>query len=124
METRFVIFHKEGTIGNVARMSPSAIYIEEDYAPVVVRIYAETAPVRDAKIDILGDNNISIFNDRTPYQQNLTTGVVLTEAADTTAVLPANTNSEENEGDFADVVIVQGTWLHCNLAGTANIFFN
>ena len=112
--TRYLTFHFHGTTGNEARMSPSAYYVESNYTPVAVRIYAETAPTRDAKFDIF-DDGVSIFNNRTPYQQNLTTGVVLTGAPVTACVLPIGQNTEESAEDFSASLIEVGSWVYCNI---------
>lgn len=116
MGTRILTFHRDD--GSNVRMYPSGYYIESNYIPTAVRIVAESAPTSEARIDILNDNNVSIFNNRTPYQQDLSSGEVTTGAADTTAILPAGETSEDSEGDFIDGNIEEGTWLHCNLVET------
>ena len=111
---RLLIFHHHDTAGNNVRMAPSAYYIDGEYDKVAVRIYAGTAPVRDAEIDIF-DDGVSIFSNRTSRTWNITTGVETTGADATEAILPAGENSEELAEDFTNSVIEKGSWLHCNL---------
>ena len=56
---RSFVFHYHGTTGNEARMEP-AYYLDADYEPVAVRIYAGTTPTSDAEINIFRDGT-SIF---------------------------------------------------------------
>ena len=111
---RLLIFHYHKTYANEARMAPSAYYMDAEYDKVSVRIYAETAPLRDAKFDIF-DDGVSIFSNRTNRAVNATTGVDITGAANTNAVLVAGQNSEEIAGDFNDNIIEEGSWVYCNM---------
>ncbi len=52
---RLLVFHYHETSGNEVRMAPSAYYMDAEYDKVSVRIYAEDAPTRDAKINIFDD---------------------------------------------------------------------
>ena len=111
---RLLIFHLHETSGNEARMAPSAYYIDGEYDKVSVRIYAETAPLRDAKFDIF-DDGVSIFSNRTNRAWDITTGLEITGKVTTEAILPANQNSEEMAEDFNDALIEEGSWVYCNL---------
>lgn len=111
---RLLVFHYHETAGSNTRMGPSAYYMDVEYDKVAVRIYAESAPTVDAKIDIF-DDGVSIFNNRTNRALNATTGVDITGAAATEAILPSGQNSEEMAEDFTDAVIEEGSWVYCNL---------
>lgn len=113
METRILSFHHKDAIGNETRMQPT-YYIEANYTPVVVRIHAEVAPSRDAKVDIY-DDDVTIFNNRTPLDINPSTGRNQSGAAVTAQVLCAGQNKEELAGDFATDLIEEGSWVHCNI---------
>lgn len=108
-----ISFHLHGTSGNEAYMLPT-FWVDADYEKVGVRILAETAPVRDAKINIY-DDGASIFSNRTNRSWNLTTGVEITPSTDTEAVLPANQNTEEIADDFNNNIIEKGSRLTCKL---------
>lgn len=111
---RLLTFHIHDTSGNEVRMAPSAYYMDAEYAKVAVRIYAETAPLRDAKFDIL-DDGVSIFENRTSRALNVTTGVDITGDAVTAAVLAKGDNADEWAEDFNDNPIKEGSWVYCNL---------
>ena len=111
---RIYTFHIHETSGNEIRMAPSAYYMDAEYDKVAVRIYAEKAPTRDAKINIF-DDGVSIFSNRTNRAWNRTTGVEITGADAYEAILPANQNSEEIAEDFNEDVIEEGSWVWCNL---------
>ena len=105
---RILVFHYHEWAGSLTRMAPSAYYIEADYEKVAVRIYAEDAPIRDAKIDIF-DDGASIFN---------------THSAGTYVTLAAEQNGEEAAESFNDNLIEEGSWLYCELkdaGGGSNI---
>lgn len=111
---RLLIFHVHETSGNQVRMAPSGYYMDGEYDKVGVRIYAENAPIRDAKIDIF-DDGVSIFSNRTNRAWNRTTGVEITGDATTEAILPVNQNSEEIAEDFTSEPIAEGSWVYCDL---------
>lgn len=119
---RVLTFHYHGTTGNEERMLPT-YYIEANYTPVAVRIYAEIAPSRDALVDIY-DDGVSIFNNRTPRDHHPTTGRDETGATVTAATLGKGLHTEEYAEDFATITIDEGSWVHCNLvdAGSGRNF--
>ena len=110
---RLLVFHYHETAGNEVLMAP-AYYIDADYEKVAVRIHANTAPTREAKIDIL-DDGVSIFADQGQQSVHLTTGVISTLGSGTSATLAAGENSEESAEDFAEGNIEEGSWLTCKL---------
>ena len=109
---RILTFHTHAFVGNQARMSPSAYYIEADYVKSAVRIYAEEAPVRDAEFDIY-DDGVSIFNNRAAVHTDVY-GIITRDAAKTTAVLAENQHSEDIADDFNDTPIEKGSWVSCD----------
>jgi len=110
-----LIFHLHDTVGNNTRMAPSAYYMEADYIPVNVRIYAEGAPSRDAKIDIF-DDGTSIFENRASTSVNKSTGVVTVQATATEAILMAGETEADLAGNLnTDITIKEGSWVYCNL---------
>ena len=110
---RILTFHTKDAVGNNARIGPT-YYMDADYVPIAARLYAETAPKRDAELDIF-DDGVSIFPNRTPTQHNATTGVDITGAAKTTIVLSEGQNGESFAGDFNDNPIEEGSWVHCEI---------
>lgn len=110
-----LVFHYHDGVGNEARMAPSAYYMDADYEPVAVRIYAEDAPLWDAEIDIF-DDGVTIFKDRAAItyknssRTDYTSGTPVTES-----ILGEDQNSEEFAEDFKDTPIAQGSWVYCNL---------
>ena len=110
---RIFTFHLHETSGNQAVMLPS-YFVNAEYEPVAVRIHAVTAPIREAKIDIL-DDGVSIFNDQGSQHVNKTTGVISTVGSGTAVTLAAGENYEESAEDFLDSTIEVGSILTCNL---------
>jgi len=111
---RLLIFHLHDTSGNEARMAPSAYFMDAEYDKVSVRIYAATAPVRDAKINIY-DDGVSIFSNRTNRAYSPTSGADITGDDIYEAVLSAGQNSEDIAEDFNSNLIEEGSWVYCNL---------
>lgn len=107
-------FHTHRDAGDKARMSPSAYFMDTDYVPVAVRIYAEIAPLRDAKFDIF-DDGVSIFSNKVNRAWNLATGVEITGTADTTVGLAPNQSCEEMAEVFTGDTISEDSWIYCNL---------
>lgn len=99
---RILIFHYPGYVGSIVRMQPSAYYIDADYEKVAVRIYAENAPLREARIDIY-DDGTSIFN---------------THSEGTYVTLAEEENAEEAAESFNDDILAEGSWVYCNLVDT------
>ena len=118
---RFLTFHTHGTSNNEVQMSP-AYYLDGDYAPIAVRIYAEDAPTRNAKVDIY-DDGVSIFNNNVADSKS-TTGVVTVPDAETDAVLASGENSDELSDDFNDTPMAKESWITCKLvdAGSGGNF--
>lgn len=112
MSNRVLTWNYFDYAGSETRMGPT-YYIEADYAPVAVRIHAEKAPIRDAKIDIF-DDGVSIFNDRASKTFSAATGYS-SNTPETEAVLGEGLNEEEYAEDFNGNPIEQGSWVHCTL---------
>jgi len=109
---RILTWHRQEAVGNETRIGPT-YYIDADYEPVAVRIYAETAGNRDVKIDIF-DDGISIFaNSSSRTYTSLTEYSLGTPV--TSAVLGAGENGEPDAEDFSGEPIEGGSWVHCNL---------
>ena len=121
MSNRILTFHQTAG-GNPQRIGPT-YYMEADYTPIAVRIYAVNAPTRDAQVDIY-DDGVSIFTNNTPRIINQTTGKDETGAATTAAVLTKGQNSEDVAEDFGTTQIDKGSWVHCMLrdSGGGNNF--
>ena len=118
---RILTFHGKESLAGSPRLG-ATYYIEADYTPIAVRIYAKDAPTADAKIDIY-DDGVSIFDNRTPRKLDQATGIVTIGTAVTSAILPKDQNSEEYAEDFDDEtmdIIEQGSWVYCNLVDTGN----
>ena len=113
---RILIFHYHDTAGNEKRMAP-AYYMDAEYDKVAVRIYAETAPLRDAIFNIYNDG-VSIFSNRTSRAWDISTGEEITGAADTNVCLAAGDNSDEMADDFNNITIEEGSFVYCNLIDT------
>jgi hypothetical protein len=97
-------------------------YIEADYAPIAVRIYADKAPdYADAEFDIL-DDGVSIFNahgltrPETPTMGNAATYPDYPAyPASTSVSLPKGDNSEVMADDFNDAEISSDSWITCQI---------
>jgi len=112
---RILVFHSKDNTED--RIGPT-YYMDAEYDKVAVRIYAETAPARDAKIDIY-DDGVSIFADRSSstLDSDSTPGypVFTAGTAKTYAVLPEGQNSEDIADDFNSTLIEEGSWVYCEL---------
>ena len=125
MGTRILTFGpNQETIDGKTRLG-ATFYMEADYTPVAVRIHAARATTsEDAQIDILDEDNTSIFEDRSMPQRNVATGQVTSPDAETNALLVEGENGEEYAADFSTdvdgetIIIQEGSWLHCILEHT------
>ena len=106
-------FHHHET-SSTKRMAPSAYYVDAEYEKVSARVYAEKAPVREAKIDIF-DDGVSIFRERGIAHADKTTGEISTTGIGTEAMLSSGSNSDELAHDFNENIIEQGSWVYCEL---------
>lgn len=118
---RLLVWHYQETTGNETRIGPTC-YIDADYEPVAVRIYAEIAPSTDAKFDIF-DDGVSIFADHAAKTYSAATGYN-SPTPDTKIELSAGEHSEESAENFGRVLIEKGSWVHCTLvdAGSGRNF--
>ena len=116
MADRTLIFHFEDVRGEGNRIGPT-YFIEADYEPLKVRMYAERAPTDgDVEVDILVDGTTIFNNRKTVYQKSYGDSTTFHQIASTTAVLPKGEHYEEDAEDFkANALIAEGSWVHCVL---------
>ena len=92
-------------------------YMEADYVPVALRVYADTKPeTDDLRIDIR-DDGVSIFKNQP--STTFTTLGQRTTTPTTTPVLIKGDNSEEDAGDFLEDALGTGSWISCVIADWA-----
>ncbi len=91
-------------------------YIDAEYEPVAVRIYAEQAPdVEDAEFNIY-DDGVTIFADRSSPTFYITGGVETEADPVTNIVLSKGENSNDAAQDFKESLeLEKGSWISCNL---------
>lgn len=93
-----------------------AYYLEGDYVPVGVRLYAEVSPgVEDAEFDIYDDGS-SIFADKASHTYYYDGGTVPSARAtsDTTVSLHVGDTEEVDAENFQDEFFLeQGSWITC-----------
>ncbi len=91
-------------------------YIDAEYEPIAVRIYAEKAPdVEDAEFNIY-DDGVTIFADRSSPTFYITGGVETVADPVTNLVLEKGENSNDAAQDFLESLeLVKGSWISCNL---------
>ncbi len=125
MGTRILTFGPSIEVIDGKTRLGATFYIEADYTPVATRIYAgRPTTTADAKIDILDENNVSIFENRAITWSNITTGVRTVPDAETNAILVEGENGEEYAEDFSTdvdgetIIIQKGSWLHCIIEHT------
>ena len=111
---RLLIFHVHETSGNEVRMAPSAYFMDGEYSKIGLRIYAATAPIREATINIF-DDGVSIFKNRTPTAYHATSGADITGADSYEVALAPGENLEEAAETFTDAIIRKGSLVYCNL---------
>jgi len=107
----FRAFKDDGNNFNIG-----ARYIDVDYTPVAVRVYAEQAPdVEDARFDIYV-GGVSIFPDRARDTLYPAGGVaVKATEVKTYMMLTKDTNSEDIMDDFSGEPMEKDNWITCNL---------
>ena len=102
-----------------------AYYMETDYEPVAVRVYADSGPqVLDAKFDILVDG-VSIFSDTTEVENSPDVNYQHQHVATTSIELPASATDDTMAENFKDgLTIDEGSWVTCkfkNDGGARNV---
>lgn len=113
MADRILTWSVHKCTGNPTVMLPSH-YIEADFAPVAVRIYAVKAPDYDeAKFEIY-DDGVSIMEDHA-YNYNTYIANTATYSGTYEFFLGKNENAEEMAENFKEVPIETGSWLTCVL---------
>jgi len=111
---QILTWHTLGSDGNQYSIGP-AYYLNADYEPFAVRIYAEVAPdVEDAQFNIYV-GGVTIFPDRATHTYHPQGGISVRAAAKTYIALSKDRNSEDFSDDFAEDVLVSDSWVTCNL---------
>ena len=114
MSNRVLTWNALKSDGNLYSIG-ATYYIEADYEPVAVRLYAEVAPdVEDAEFNIY-DDGVTILQNRASDTYYVTGGVQTKATSVTNVVLTKGGNDEVFAGDFKDTVIEGGSWVSCNL---------
>jgi len=108
-------------------LSP-AHYIETDYAPVAVRIHADSMPkVTDAKFNIFNDG-VSIFRDTTEVVNSHDINYQMRHVPTTDIELVAGDASDLMAEDFRDGLVFEaGSWVTCKVTsdgGARNVSIN
>ena len=99
--------------GNRYSIGPT-YYIEADYEPVAVRIYAEVAPeIQDAEFNIY-DDGTTIFADRSSSTWYRDGGVQTQGTPITNIALTKGEKDEVFASDFNGTIIEGGSWVSCN----------
>jgi len=101
---RTLTWHLQDGVVGTGRQGPT-YYIEQDYTPVSVQIYADIPPdADDLEVDIL-DDGVSILNSY--------------------AGLAKSANEDDIAGDFKESTVIDaGSWVHMNvidLKGAKNV---
>lgn len=100
MIDRVLTWYIDGVVSRNGVRQGETYYLEADYEPIALRIYAQDAPYGQAlEVDILSDN-VSIFGEK--------------------ACLPAGENSEDAPVDFCKEVLEAGTWISLNVTNQAS----
>mgnify|MGYP001586742525 CR=1 FL=1 len=102
-----------------------AFYMETDYEPVAVRVYAESLPkVTDAKFDILVDG-VSIFSDMSEVKNSVDVNYQHQHVPTTSIELPASASEDTMAENFKDgLTLNAGSWVTCkvtNDGGARNV---
>ena len=115
MSKRVLTWNALKSDGNLYSIG-ATYYIEADYEPVAVRIYAEVAPdVEDAEFNIY-DDGTTIFGDRSSSTYYPMGGIEIQATPVTTILLMKGENNEVIAEDFkAGLLIEEGSWISCNL---------
>lgn len=99
--------------GNHYSIGPT-YYMEADYEPVAVRIYAEIAPSDgDAEFNIY-DDGVSIFSNKASDTMYPMGGVQTTASAETNIFLGEENSQVDAENFQESLIIEEGSWVSCN----------
>ncbi len=122
MADRTLIWSAKRCDGNPTTMLP-AYYIEVDYEPVAVRIYAESAPGIEEAVFEIYDDGVSIMSD-IAFRYLTYISNTATYRGTYTTKLPKGANSDEMAEDFNATPIKVGSWVTCAIkadGGARNI---
>ena len=102
-----------------------AYYLESDYEPVAVRVYAESSPkVNEAKFDIMADG-VSIFADNTEVVNSPDINYQIQHIPDTSIELAASESDDLMADNFKEGLSLEsGSWITCkvtNDSGARNV---
>ena len=100
--------------GNRRAMMPSAYYMDTDYVPIAVRLYAEFTPeIEDAEFNIY-DDGVTLLTDRSTKKFNVTSGTFEADP-ETNVAISKGENTEVFTGDLKDTIIAESSWVSCNI---------
>jgi hypothetical protein len=116
MADRILTWFVDRFNGNPTTMPP-AYYMDAEFVPVAVRIYAEHGPSLDDATFEIYDDGVSIMNDRT-YLEATYVANTATYQGDYTFMLGKGETVDEMAEDFKTSVIEQGSWLTCAMKST------
>lgn len=90
-------------------------YMDTDYIPVAVRLYAEDAPdIEDAEFNIYKDG-VTLFNDRSTKTFRTISGKFEADA-ETNITLTKGETQEVTADDFTEELLLEeGTFISCNI---------
>lgn len=94
-----------------------AYFLEAEYAPLAVRIRAETAPsTSDATFDIF-DDGVSIFANHKARPVYYRFASDSTDYSDNTKIILPQYDSVEEDAEYfkPNLVIAQGSWITCQI---------
>ncbi len=100
--------------GNRRAMAPSAYYMDTDYVPIAVRLYAEFTPeIEDAEFNIY-DDGVTLLTDRATKKFRVLTGRFEADP-EVNVAISVGENTEVSTGDLKDTIIEEGSWVSCNI---------
>lgn len=102
-----------------------AYYLEGEYEPVAVRIYADSAPKVEACTFDIYDDGTSIFIDKDADNVDMTATYQHQHVANTKVSLEAGDTDELMADNFEDGLYIEsGSWITCKMfndAGARNV---
>jgi len=111
MADRVLTWFVDKFAGDPTTMHP-AYYMDGEYVPVAVRIYAETGPSLDGATFEIRDDGTSIMCDNT-YTYAAYVANSATYTGTFTFELPKGETSDDMAEDFKSIPIAAGSWMTC-----------